>query len=322
MSSLDAARNSRTPMLQVESCTFCGGRALEPKLENGPDRLHWLPGLFRVVECRDCSLLHTDPRPDAEAMTAYYPSTYASFVEHAPRSRRRRAAHRLVRIPYELRYGREERLPRAQTPRARALDVGAGAGWTLREMLDQGWEPWGVEPAPAVAHHVEALLGLPAGRIFVGSAEEAEFPDASFGLVVLSHVIEHLHDPRAVLAAIRGWLAPGGELRLQLPNALSVEARLFGRYWFGLDLPRHLHHFSPRTISALLEAEGFSVERITPEFQASSLAGSFSHVLHAVARRRVDYRPAPIGYAAAMAVAAVAAPFGRAATMHVVAVKA
>jgi hypothetical protein len=74
-----------------------------------------------------------------------------------------------------------------------------------------------------------------------------------------------------------------------LPNAASLESKLFGRLWSGFDVPRHLFHFSAQTIRKALETAGFSVERITPQFGSSSLSLSFIHVVNAHLGRR--FRP-------------------------------
>src|SRR5439155_3764323 len=69
----------------------------------------------------------------------------------------------------------------------------------------------------------------------------------------------------------------------------SLESRVFGRLWSGLDVPRHLFHFSPETIRLALEASGFSVQRMVPQFGSSSLSLSLTHLVNAVLGRR--YRP-------------------------------
>jgi hypothetical protein len=68
-----------------------------------------------------------------------------------------------------------------------------------------------------------------------------------------------MHDPPAVLAKAFAWLKPGGILTLTLPNVDSLEASLFGRYWFGLDLPRHLWQFTPRSLSQMASGAGYEV---------------------------------------------------------------
>jgi hypothetical protein len=87
--------------------------------------------------------------------------------------------------------------------------------------------------------------------------EEAAYPEGSFDLVVLCHVLEHLSDPKATLEEIRRLLKPGGRLAVSVPNFSSWQARLMGPAWFHLDLPRHLFHFPAHGLRRLLEQAGF-----------------------------------------------------------------
>ena len=64
---------------------------------------------------------------------------------------------------------------------------------------------------------------------------------------------------------VREWLRPGGIYCLNLPNINSWEARLFGSYWYGLEMPRHLTHFSPTSLSNVMESPGFEQDvLVTP----------------------------------------------------------
>ena len=258
-----------------------------------PDRREWLPGLFDVVRCTGCGLVQTNPRPTPAAIATYYPEKYGPYAPVGERDAARpvlRLVRALVHAPYVLRYGAVDPRPAPPEVGARVLDIGCAVGRSLAEFAALGWEVWGIEASSQAAEAARRRLGVPGERIFVGRAEEADFPPESFDLVTAAHVIEHLHDPKAVLSRARSWLREGGMLQVSVPNVASLESRLFGRLWFGLDLPRHLYHFSPRTLRALLEECGFQVERIVPEYQASSLSGSVANAIQALGRRRMPYR--------------------------------
>jgi SAM-dependent methyltransferase len=167
---------------------------------------------------------------------------------------------------------------------------------------------------------VEAL-GISSDRIFVGPAEEAEWPAGSFHLVTLSHVLEHLPNPRQTLADIHRWLRPGGRVRIWVPNVESAESRVFGDLWFGLDVPRHLIHYSRTTVRRLLEGAGFDVERMVPEYQGSSLSGSLSHLGRALTRRHRNYHHSSALYLATLPVASILLGLGSWPSIDVTAVK-
>jgi SAM-dependent methyltransferase len=171
----------------------------------------------------------------------------------------------------------------------RALDLGAGTGETLDALRRDGWEAWGVEPDERAATVASQRSGIPQERVIVATAEAADFSPHFFEIVVASHVIEHLHDPRGVLTKVHDWLRDDGRLLLRCPNFGSWERRLFGRWWFGLDLPRHLYHFTPATVTRMLEEAGFEVVLSRPQLQGVTLSGSVQHVVDALRGRTADF---------------------------------
>ncbi len=253
-------------------CVLCGGHAFEPFRRACPDRLHWVGGEFGIDRCTGCGLLLTTPRLEADELTRHYPVSYAPYA--APTGRRgplQRLVKGLAQLPYRLRYGTPASAP--PRPGARLLDIGCGSGAYLAQMAGMGWEVWGVEPSSVAAAGALAALDLPQERIVVASAEDAELPDDAFDLVTMSHVLEHLSDPSAVLARIHGALRPGGTLRIRIPNVRSLESRVFGRLWLGLELPRHLQHFDRGTATRLLEQNGFRVTRSSPSCRPAPCSG-------------------------------------------------
>jgi 2-polyprenyl-3-methyl-5-hydroxy-6-metoxy-1,4-benzoquinol methylase len=273
------------------NCSLCGARGASVVYRNCRDRRHRLPGLFDLVRCDDCGLVRTDPRPSVGSIGEFYPPSYASFAAEVPRTSTWYAVLRAaVRLPYVLRYGPADPWFRPSNGTTRLLDIGCGSGVYLQAMANLGWSVQGVEPDAVAAARAAERLRVHQGRIFVGRVEEAEFSPDTFDLVTMGHVLEHFHDPRAVLEKVHRWLRPGGIVRLWVPNFESLESRVFRQLWFGLDVPRHLYHFGRRTICAILEVAGFNVTRVVPQYQANTLSGSISHALDALIGRQVEFR--------------------------------
>ena len=254
-------------------------------------------------------------------MGAYYPDSYGFFtVERSRRSAAYALLRDAIRLPYRLRYGNGA-LERPAPGRNRVLDIGSGAGLQLKELAALGWDPWGIEPKADLARRTAERLGLPEGRILPRAAEDADYPEQSFELVTMSHVLEHLHDPRTILEDVNRWLVPDGRLRLWLPDFGSLEARAFGRLWHGLDLPRHLYHFSKETLAALLRETGFSIERAIPQCQGNMLTGSVTYAFHALRRRAPVYREPRALHYALLPVASTLLAFGEGGCVDVTARK-
>lgn len=147
----------------------------------------------------------------------------------------------------------ERRLPGT----GRILDVGCAYGWFLEVARERGWATAGVEVEAATAGEARAA-GL---DVRLGTLADAAYPAASFDVVGLWDVLEHVPDVDAFLAECRRVLRPGGVLAVQSPNVRSVMARMMGAEWSWLILPHHVYHFTPRTMRMTLERRGFSVER-------------------------------------------------------------
>jgi SAM-dependent methyltransferase len=128
----------------------------------------------------------------------------------------------------------------------------------LEELAALGWEVTGVETDP-VAARTARDRGF---AVHAGDLATAPFPDSSFDLVLLMHVIEHVTDPRALLSECRRVLRVGGRLVVATPNADSRGHRRFGRHWRGLEPPRHLTLFGPRGLLALARDSGFPEARV------------------------------------------------------------
>lgn len=150
-------------------------------------------------------------------------------------------AGRLLHIPPYLHQGR-------------LLDVGCGAGQYVRAERDLGWSAFGVDPALACASAgAQDALPFAAGR-----AEQMPFAPAQFDVITFWHSLEHTTSPMTALREARRLLRPGGRLLLEVPNLDSLQARLFGRYWMHLDVPRHRWNFTPAALRRLLQEAGFT----------------------------------------------------------------
>jgi SAM-dependent methyltransferase len=142
---------------------------------------------------------------------------------------------------------------------ARVLDVGCGNGDFLVRMRQLGWEVEGVEP-DAVAAGIAREKGI---KVYGGDLPSARFPAGAFEAVAMSHVVEHVHDPIAVLAECRRILKPDGTLVAITPNADSWGHRTFRDAWYALDPPRHLMLYRAANVRVLFERAGLSIRQLT-----------------------------------------------------------
>jgi SAM-dependent methyltransferase len=242
---------------EVVVCPLCQSRQIE-RLFYARDTLHSMPGEWEIRSCLVCGLMFTSPRPDRATMARYYPEDYQPFrAPFAPIEQRPFMAA-LKRLARRLLDPKEHVLPKNLAP-GRALEVGCGSGRYLTQLAASGWRVEGLEPSVETADRLRRATGL---RVTTASLGEASFDSESFDLVVAAMVLEHLHDPLADLRSIHSWIRPGGFLTGSVPNCASWEFRFFGPDWFALQVPTHLFHFTPATLTRFLETAGFEQVRI------------------------------------------------------------
>jgi len=160
--------------------------------------------------------------------------------------------------------------------RGKLLDLGCGNGRFLALMRDAGWEVRGIEPDPAAAKVAQEQFGIP---VIVGTLEDAELPGESFDAITLSHVIEHVHDPIALLSECRRVLKPEGRAVIVTPNIRSLGHQKFGSSWRGLEPPRHLLIFSLTALRVCCEMADLRVQILRTSARAAGLVWQESEMI-------------------------------------------
>jgi 2-polyprenyl-3-methyl-5-hydroxy-6-metoxy-1,4-benzoquinol methylase len=244
---------------------------------------------MRKCNNQDCGTLWLDPMP----VEADLPKLYAGYYTHqspaipASGSRLRALLDRVLDARLHARYGYEpssrswiDRLLGLATylhpgwcdtldagvfhlhaqPGGRLLEIGCGSGAAMQLMKRKGWEVTGLDfDEGAVSNARSKGLDVRHGQL---SAQA--FADDCFDAVVMSHVIEHVPAPGELLAECRRILKKGGVLVVLTPNAVSRGHKHYGQNWRGLEPPRHLQIFTPRSLASVGYGAGFdTVETFT-----------------------------------------------------------
>jgi 2-polyprenyl-3-methyl-5-hydroxy-6-metoxy-1,4-benzoquinol methylase len=203
-----------------------------------------------TVLCCHCGHVFNAPIPSLADLRTYYHRAYRLAYKGAVRPRPKhvlRAGRRALE--------RLDQLRRHATAPLRLLDVGAGGGEFVYLAGKAGFDARGVEPHQGYAEQARVALG--AGVVHA-AVQDAEFPDESFDVITLHHVLEHLPDPVDALSRIWRWLAPGGLLMIEVPDVLSryhAPARRFHE--------AHIHSFNRAGLEDLIRNGGFMVATIT-----------------------------------------------------------
>jgi 2-polyprenyl-3-methyl-5-hydroxy-6-metoxy-1,4-benzoquinol methylase len=175
------------------------------------------------------------------------------------------------------------------------LDVGCGDGLLLEIARRAGTEVLGLEVSASLIRLAQQRLGARS----VSAAQPAQFPPASFDVVTLINVVEHLHSPRQMLQSVARIIRPGGLMLVHVPNFGGLPARLAGPRWHQIEPLAHFYYFTRRTLSQMLRECGFGVSdrfnlivadkwRAGAQHWAGRLGIYLDNGLGLVARRRTD----------------------------------
>jgi 2-polyprenyl-3-methyl-5-hydroxy-6-metoxy-1,4-benzoquinol methylase len=247
-------------------CPTCGSDGAQDLLQ-APDRFHGRTELYRLVRCPACSLVWLQDPPPPEEMGAHYGPDYDQAIARGGAD----PDHWRERRDTILHYKSGGAL----------LDLGCSSGGLLASMQMPSWRLSGIEMSDVVAKQAEARCGA---HVFVGKILDAPFTPASFDVITCFHVFEHLYQPREVLAKVAEWLKPGGIFYTMMPNIDSAGARIFRSYWYALELPRHLYHFSPESLRKVATSVGLEEVSLTTNREVF-IEASVHYMLDEVCRR-------------------------------------
>jgi 2-polyprenyl-3-methyl-5-hydroxy-6-metoxy-1,4-benzoquinol methylase len=214
--------------------------------------------VFNLSRCTDCRSVFLDPPPSESELAQYYPDEYW-WTSADSRLKRAETLYRQIVLADRVQFVvNAAKAIRKEPFSVRVLDIGCGSGTLLSVLKGRGYDCLGLDVSRRAAEIAEAS-GL---RVIVGDVGSAGLIPGTIGVAMMFHVLEHVLDPRSVLARVRGLLEPGGRLVVQVPNAGSLQARLFRDRWYGWQVPRHTINYTARSVQGLLRACGFSVRRV------------------------------------------------------------
>ncbi|MDD2725319.1 MAG: class I SAM-dependent methyltransferase [Methylovulum sp.] len=263
------------PEVTIESIPCECGSLLTKKILAGNDWLNNLPGEFQVVQCRDCGLLRTNPRPTPDTIGFYYPDNYGPYLTtQVKQNHQPKKIKKGIKKWLSDHFNANSKTIIPDTKPGQLLEIGCGSGDFLMEMQQQGWEVQGLEPSDTATHRAR-LQGL---EVTCGTLETTELPQNHFDMVVAWMVIEHLHHPLAGLEKICLALKPGGVLVLSVPDMGGLDFRLFKQHYYALHLPNHLYHFTRFSIKRLILDAGFRQCRFFWHRNPNYFFASLNHV--------------------------------------------
>ena len=213
---------------------------------------------FDIWECENCRLRFTQNIPSLEESSQYYQSE--NYISHSDTSQG--LINNLYHKVRKRTLVQKRKLVIKETRKkaGNILDIGCGTGAFLNTMKKANWQITGLEPDGNARQKANELYGIQPR-----SAEDIyDLEGHTFDAITLWHVLEHVHDVHGYMKKIKHLLNAEGRLFIAVPNYTSYDAKHYKEYWAAYDVPRHLYHFSPKSMVKLWNIHGIKVNSIEP----------------------------------------------------------
>lgn len=213
---------------------------------------------FSLYLDANIDLLVTMPRPSDAALPSYYESE--EYISHT--DSKRTLMDRVYQAVKKFSLKKKLKLINTmQPPKGNILDIGCGTGDLLAFCEKDSWNTFGVEPN-------EKALALAKAKVKVSenivndlrALEEGK----RYDVITMWHVLEHVPNLVEYIENLKRLLTPGGCLIVAVPNYNSFDAKHYKEFWAAYDVPRHLWHFSQKSIGELFSKNGFEVVGTKP----------------------------------------------------------
>ena len=204
---------------------------------------------FELFQCDHCGLVFTVPRPTPEVIGNYYKSD--EYYSHQQNSKG--FIPKIYERVKSINLRGKVAMATSDMAKGRLLDIGCGVGDFLLQVKKLGWEVMGIEPSEQAANIAQSRLGFTPLK----PTDYEKFPDQSFDVITMWHVLEHVDDLKSQTKELKRLLRPGGRLVIALPNYQSFDCQYYNDKWAAWDVPRHLNHFTQDCLQGILNANDF-----------------------------------------------------------------
>lgn len=263
-------------MTELSACPVCGSASDRAECVHTFDRtLDGRPFRTRLVRC-DCAHVFSNPQPTWDELAPFYGDASMYKVAMNKAEFTARVDHWLASLRKGDRFNHVPIMAGG-----RYLDIGCNLGDMVAAMGHLGMHAEGIEPNEAAVRFAQEVANL---NVRQGMLHDAAYAEQSFDRLSMYHVLEHTPDPVDVLSECRRILKPGGEVVIAVPNYKSLLFGIVGPMWLGLDPPRHLHQFSPTSLSRAAERAGLQVVELATESLPDYVENELARWLRKAAR--------------------------------------
>ena len=242
--------------IRYSSCIICGSTNIHNALSAQDHTVS--DEIFEIWECNDCTLRFTQNIEDQESIGRYYNSE--NYISHSDTKKGliNSLYHKVRGKTLNSKYKLIENTTNKQS--GKLLDVGAGTGAFLNVMKGHNWEVTGLEPDKNAREKAKNIYGIE----LQSNENLYNLRENHFDAITLWHVLEHVHTLNEYVIKLKALINKEGKIFIAVPNYTSYDANVYMENWAAYDVPRHLYHFSPKSMKILMNKHGLIIEKMIP----------------------------------------------------------
>lgn len=240
-------------MIDVKSCPACSSQSFQKIFDVTDYTVSH--ETFGIIECQSCTLRITSPRPEDQHLGRYYESP--EYISHTNASKT--LFDKVYQLSRNIMLRRKWKLITAtmQQSKLSILDFGCGTGHFLSYVKGKGAQISGYEPSQGARELAQKITKTTIN-------ESISQIESKYDVITLWHVLEHIPNLSETLKLLQTHLKPNGVLFIAVPNYTSEDESLYGNKWAAYDTPRHLWHFSPKSMQILTKNHNLKISKIVP----------------------------------------------------------
>jgi 2-polyprenyl-3-methyl-5-hydroxy-6-metoxy-1,4-benzoquinol methylase len=242
--------------VHYDNCPVCNSMSIAPALQAKDNTVS--KEIFTIWQCGNCNLRFTQDVPDVSEIGKYYNSS--DYISHSDTNKG--FINKLYHAVRSFTLRSKKNLVEKYTAKSKGdlLDIGAGTGAFAATMQKANWNVTALEPDATARANAKSNFNI----TLQPSEQLLNLKDESFDVITLWHVLEHVHDLHNYVHRFFSLLKNEGVLIIAVPNYTSYDAREYESAWAAYDVPRHLYHFSPKSMKLLLEKHNFKLKKYKP----------------------------------------------------------
>lgn len=235
--------------LEKINCPVCDDTDYSLFLKAKDFRLKTSGYIFNIVKCNKCDFIFLNPRPFKNEINHFYTLDF--------HKKDRTLLYKVIEPCFKIAQKSTIRLIKKYKNHGKMLDIGCGNGSFMLAMHNNGYDVWGIEPNHNARQFTDIRLD---GRIIYKELQESMFYPKAFDIITMFHSLEHAYNLKRLFEKINLIIKDDGILYICIPNTDFFEARLFGSYYYNLEVPRHLYFFTKKSLSEILQKNEFKVK--------------------------------------------------------------